>query len=186
MILGVSGDIGSFSEEAAILYSNKIEGTVKLKYLMDMEGVLSSLNNHEIDMGIFPIVNLRGGLVKMAIKAMGKYLFEYIDEQWLAVEHCLLTKQNIQISEIKKIVSHPQALAQCSCYIQKHFPNAELIEWQNTAVAARNLFENKLKNDTAVIGHKNASKQYGLEIKANNIQDENPNLTAFIIVKYRK
>ena len=183
MILGVSGDVGSFSEEAALLYSKKTNQPTKLNYLLDMEGVLTAVEEKKVDLGIFPVVNLRGGLVKMAFKAMGKHLFETIDELWLQVEHCLMIKPGIQLSNINKIVSHPQAIAQCQLYLKKHFPNAEYVEWQNTAKAARDLSEGLLSNNTAVIGHKNAAMEFSLEITAQSIQDDNPNLTAFIIVK---
>jgi prephenate dehydratase len=183
MIVGVSGDIGSFSEEAALLYSKKLNQSAELKYLLDMEGVLAAVEDKKIDLGIFPVVNLKGGLVKMAFKAMGKHLFETVDELWLKVEHCLLIKPEAKLNSIKKIVSHPQAIAQCQRYLKTHFPNVEYVEWQNTAKAARDLSEGNLSMNAAVIGHKNAALEYGLEIAAECIQDDNPNLTAFIIVK---
>ena len=77
MILGVSGDIGSFSEEAALKYIEQSNHSFELKYLIDIEGVLSSLSENSIQYGIFPVVNLRGGLVKTAFEAMGKYHFKY-------------------------------------------------------------------------------------------------------------
>lgn len=183
MILGVSGDTGSFSEEAALLYSKNLNQPVELKYLIDIESVLAAIEDKKIDFGILPVVNLKGGLVKMAFKAMGKYLFEMVDELWLKVEHCLLIKPEVKLNDIKKIVSHPQAIAQCQRYLQIHFPNIKYIEWQNTAKAARDLSEGRLSNYTAVIGHKNAASEYKLKIAAQCIQDDNPNLTAFIIVK---
>ncbi len=122
-----------------------------------MEEVLSEVENKKIDLGILPVVNIKVGLVKMAFKAMGKHLFETVDELWLKVEHCLLILTKIELSNIKKIVSHLQAIAQCQRYLQIHFPDIEYIEWQNTAKAARDLSEGKLSINTAVIGHKNAA-----------------------------
>lgn len=183
MIFGISGDVASFSEEAAKLYSKNLTQPVELKYLIDMEGVLKAIENKKIDLGILPVVNLKGGLVKMAFQAMGKHLFEVVDDLWLKIEHCLLIKPEVTTHQIQKIISHPQAIAQCHDYLQTHFPNVELIEWQNTAKAARDLSLGKLPKYSGVIGHKNAAQEYGLKIAAQNIQDENPNLTAFIIIK---
>ncbi len=185
MIFGISGSVGSFSEEAALLYSKKLNQCIEFKYLLDMEKVLTAVENKKVDLGIFPVVNLKGGLVKMAFKAMGKHLFEIVDELWLEVEHCLLIKPKVELNNIKKVVSHPQAIAQCQRYLQTHFPEVEYIEWQNTAIAARDLSEGKLPINSAVIGNKNAALEYDLEIAAQCIQDDNPNLTAFIIVKIR-
>jgi prephenate dehydratase len=183
MILGVSGDVGSFSEEAALLYSKKRNQFTELKYLLDIEEVLIAVEDKKVDLGILPVVNLKGGLVKTAFKAMGKYSFEIIDELWLKVEQCLLITPKIKLIDIKKIVTHPQAIAQCQQYLKHHFPNIECVEWKNTAKAARDLSDGKLSTNTAVIGHKNAAFEYGLEIAAHSIQDDKLNLTAFIIVQ---
>ncbi len=107
---GVSGDIGSFSEEAALLYARKKGLNAHLVHLLDMEGVLNAIENETIELGVFPVVNLLGGLVKPAFQAMGKYSFTPIDEIWHDINQCLLVKSSNQHHKITHIVSHPQAL----------------------------------------------------------------------------
>ncbi len=182
-IIGVSGDEGSFSEQAGLLYAKSIGIHPVLDYLIDMEGVLSAVENGMVDLGIFPVVNLRGGLVRMAYDAMGNYKFKVIDELWLHVHQCLLVKPGVNLQQIETIVSHSQAIAQCKDYLQKNLNHAELIEWQDTAKAARELSQGKLSATSAVIAPERAAILYGLEVMARNIQDDDPNLTAFIIVK---
>ena len=186
MTVGVSGDAGSFSEEAALLYAERLGFKLTLEYLTDMEGVLAAVEAGKIDIGIFPVINLRGGLVKPAFAAMGKHLFVTIDELWLDVRQCLLALPGTSAAQIKKIASHQQALAQCAEYLKNQFTQAELIEWIDTAKAAKDLAEGKLSELTAVIAPERAAAIYNLEILARNIQDEQPNLTAFIIVKQRR
>ena len=181
--LGISGDAGSFSEEAGLIYAQRVDMKPTLIYLTDMEGVLSALNAKEIDIGIFPVVNSRGGLVKMAFEAMGKYLFKMIDEVWLDVRQSLLVQVGTPSTQIKKIVSHPQALVQCERHLQKMFPKAQLVEWQDTAKAASDLSIGKLTKDCAVIAPQRAAKIYGLAVLAKDIQDNCPNLTTFIVVQ---
>lgn len=182
-LIGVSGDEGSFSEEAAMLYAKRMDITPSLVYLIDMEGVLAALSAGKIAIGIFPVVNLQGGLVHMAFEAMGKYSFRLIDEVWLEVHQCLMTKKGILPEKIKKIVSHSQALKQCAHYLKTHFKEAELIEWQDTAKAARDLSEGQLSDCTAIIAPERAGGVYNLAVMAKNIEDRQPNLTAFIVVK---
>ena len=182
--LGVSGDKGSFSEKAGLLYAKNTGVDYTLHYLMDMKGVLAAIENTSIDVGIFPVVNMHGGLVRMAFDAMGQHYFQVIDELWLNVQQCLLAKFGIKKHDIKKIVSHSQALAQCRFYIEKNFPKAELIEWQDTALAAKNLSEGTLAADCAVIAPELAASLYTLDILDKHIQDIEQNLTAFIIVKH--
>lgn len=186
LILGVSGDSGSFSEEAGLLYARRINADPQLVYLTDMSGVLAALNYDEIEIGIFPVVNSRGGLVTMAFDAMGKYPFQMIDEVWLDVHQCLLVRSGTAIEQIEKIVSHPQALAQCERYLLREFKHAALIEWQDTAKAAHDLAAGTLGENTAVIAPERAADVYGLEVVIRSIQDARPNLTTFIVVKKRE
>lgn len=181
--LGVSGEAGSFSEEAGLLYAKNQQLNVVIDYLVDMEGVLAAIEKGTVEIGIFPVMNLNGGLVRMAFKAMGHYQFEVIDELWLTVHQCLLVKQSIAVEQIKKIISHSQAIAQCKNYLTQHFKNAELIEYQDTAKAAKDLAQGILPPLTAVIAPEKAAAMYNLKVIKKNIQDKNPNLTAFIIVK---
>jgi prephenate dehydratase len=180
---GVSGDIGSFSEEAAMLYAKRMKINPSLIYLIDMESVLAAIEKREIEIGILPVVNLQGGLVKPAIEAMGKHLFRPVDELWLEVKQCLLMLPGKAFNQIKNIASHPQGFAQCKQYIKKEFKQVTFIEWPNTAKAARDLAAGVLPANTAVIAPERSAEVYGLEIMAKNIQDVSPNFTAFIIVK---
>lgn len=181
--MGVFGVVGSFSEEAALAYAKREGITPSLVYLSELDGVLAAVEKGELDLGILPVVNLIGGLVKPAFQAMGKYLFKPFDELWLQVRHCLLVVPGTKADQITHIVSHPQALAQCKLYLQKDFKNIELREWGNTAIAAKDLAEGTLESGSAVIASERCAEIYGLEVIAKNIQDTNPNLTAFILVK---
>ncbi len=185
IIMGVSGDQGSFSEEAALQYAKQKSIHPLLHYLIDMEGVLSALEQRIIELGIFPVVNLQGGLVKPAFEAMGRHLFCPIDELWLHVRQCLLVLPGTTRQQIKNIVSHPQGLAQCKHYVQKEFKGVLLREWCDTAKAAKDLAEGVFSADTAVIAPEQSAKLYGLDVLARDIQDSNSNLTAFIVVKHR-
>ncbi|HAZ7574192.1 chorismate mutase [Legionella sp. PATHC032] len=180
---GVSGDIGSFSEEAALLYAKEKDINVHLIHLLDMEGVLNAIENETIDLGILPVVNLLGGLVKPAFQAMGKYSFTPIDEIWHDINQCLLVKSNTQHHKITHIVSHPQGLAQCKKFLSNQFKDAKKIEWIDTAKAAKDLAEGILPPHAAVIASARCASLYGLKIRARNIEDSNQNKTAFILVK---
>ena len=186
IIMGVSGDVGSFSEEAAIRYAARENKVIQLNYLMDMDGVLSALDTEKIDLGIFPVVNIHGGLVKPAFEAMGKYSFKLIDELWLDVKQCLLALPGTNFNDIKAVASHPQGYAQCKNYLKNKLTNAEFIPWIDTAKAAKDLREGKLSVTTAVIAPESSAAIYQLEVMDKNIQDQQPNLTAFIIVKRYK
>ena len=181
--LGVSGDAGSFSEEAGRLYSTREGIDAEIIFAIDMEGALARLDRAEIDLGIFPVVNSQGGLVTQAFEAMGRHEFKLVSELWLEVQQCLMVLPGLRRSEIKNIATHPQAIAQCQRFIKREFPEAKIIEWADTAKAARDLQAGLLPAATAVIAPARVAALYGLELLEYNIQDMRPNLTTFIIVK---
>jgi len=182
-LLGVAGDEGSFSEQAGWQYAKKMKMQVSLVYLTDMEGVLAAVEAGQVETGIFPVVNVRGGLVMMAFAAMGRHAFTPIDECWLEVNQCLLVLPGTKKEHITKIISHAQGLAQCQDYLQHYFPQAEQIAWQDTAKAAKELAQGKFHAQSAVIAPARSAELYGLDILAKDIQDMKPNLTGFVIVK---
>lgn len=183
MIIGVSGDIGSFSEEAGWIYAAKAHsGEHELRYLIDMDGVLSALDKGDIDVGIFPFVNYNSGIVWPAFAAMGKYSFMPIDDLQLNVEQCLIGLPDDKIEDIKTLYSYTPAFEQCKGFINFH--GYSTIDWGDTAKAARDLAAGLLPKNSAVVGSAQAVKSYeGLKILKHGIQDLQPNITRFIVVK---
>lgn len=184
VIIGIAGEVGSFSEQAARKYcqKNQIENQ-ELKYLVSVENVLSTLNKKEIDFGIFPIENSNGGIVVESVYAMSKYTFEIEEIFEIDVQHCLLAKPKMNISNIKKIASHPQALKQCRMYLKRKWGTVELQEYSDTASAAKDLGRGILSSDSAVIAPKICADLYELDVLEENIQDLKFNFTAFIAAK---
>lgn len=185
MRIAVSGDPGSFSEEAGLLYAQRENITPDILFATHMEGVLKAVNEGEAERGVFPVVNSRGGLVRPAFHAMGKYEFDYIDEIWMEIYQCMLVKPGTKREDVTMIASHSQALAQCDRHIQQHHKGIELREWVDTARAAKDLAEGVLPATAAVIAPARAAHFYGLEVLEKGIQDNHPNLTTFIVVKKR-
>jgi prephenate dehydratase len=183
MKIGVSGDKGSFSEEVGLLYAEKraIEEP-EIQYLINMEGVLAALSRGEIELGVFPVVNMNSGLVWPAFYAMGKYSFTIIDEWHLDVQQCLFAKRLMSLPEITTIYSYAPAFNQCKIFLQKA-AGIPLIDWGDMAKAARDLNNGILAEDAAVIGSARAAQAYNLHILAENIQDVKPNITMFVIAQ---
>lgn len=181
--LAVSGDAGSFSEEAGLVYAGREGFEASMIYAIDMEGVLRAVEDGSAALGIFPVVNSRGGLVQTAFEAMGRHLFTMVDEIWIEVQQCLIVMPGCTREQIQRIASHPQAFSQCERYLKKTFESTPLVDWEDTAKAARDLAEGVLDNHIAVIAPARAAQLYKLEILEKGIQDQHPNLTTFIVVK---
>ena len=179
--IGVSGNRGSFSEEAAIYYCHKNKITdFQIVYLISVEGVLSAYDNKEINKGFFPIENSNGGIVLEAVYAMSKHNFNIENIFEIDVRHCLLVKKGTNSDNINKIVSHQQGLRQCRMYLKRKWPEVELEEYSDTAQAAADLRDGVLPPASAVIASKACAELYSLEILEEGIQDLKFNFTSFI------
>ncbi len=184
--IGVSGNEGSFSEEAAKHYclENNIND-FELLYLLSVEKTLTELEAEKIDKAIFPIENSNGGIVHEAVVAMSKHNFDIENIFEIDIKHCLLVKPGANTSAINKIASHPQALKQCRMYLKRKWTETELEEYTDTASAANDLSSGTLDPSTAVIASSNCAKLYNLDILEEGVQDLKFNFTSFIAATKR-
>uniref|UniRef100_A0A7C4M1F5 prephenate dehydratase n=1 Tax=candidate division CPR3 bacterium TaxID=2268181 RepID=A0A7C4M1F5_UNCC3 len=182
--IGLSGGVGSFSEQATDYYCQQ-EGIKEYekKYLISVENVLTSLDNDEVDFGVFPIENSNGGVVYEAVYAMSEHLFKIEKFFEIDIKHCLIAKPGKNISDIKIITSHDQALKQCKMYLKRKWPNTEIKEWGDTADAVRAVMEGELSDNVAVIASAKAAEIYSAEILEEGVQDLKFNFTTFLAVK---
>jgi len=179
--IGVSGNKGSFSEEAANYYCHKNNiGDYEIIYLITVERVLQAYDDGEINKGFFPIENSNGGIVYEAVYAMSKHNFPIENIFEIDVRHCLLVKPGTNPGDINKIVSHQQGLRQCRMYLKRKWPEVDIEEYSDTAQAAVDLNNGILNEHSAVIASKTCAKLYGLEILEEGIQDLKFNFTSFI------
>ena len=123
-----------------------------------------ALDNEEITMGIFPIENSNGGIVIEAVHAMANHNFNIEKMFEIDIRHNLIVKPGTKKEDIKKIASHDQALKQCKMYLKRIWPKAEIIAWEDTAKAVKDIAEGNLRPDTAAIAAKGAAKLYNMEI----------------------
>ncbi len=168
--IGIQGDICSANEIACHEFCKRQEiSDYEIDYLISSENVLSALDEGQIDLGTFAYESSRGGLVEETQVAMGKYEFEKIDEISLSIEHVLLGIKKLPRENYSKIISHPQALKEHKEYLQKKYPLAELVEAEDTAIAAKRLKEGEYAEDVLVIALKNCAEIYGLKIIEDNL-----------------
>lgn len=172
MKIGVLGPEGSYSEKAA----KRWEPQAELKYFGDFEEVLSAVEAAEVEAGAAPLENSLEGAVGQTMDLLLRLQVQIIGEVNLPIRHCLLGKGG---SEIKVILSHPQALAQCRQYIRREFPTVEVRTTGSTSHAAKLAQEFP---EMAAIAGAGAAEKYGLLVLAKDIQDTAENVTRFAIV----
>jgi len=183
-IIGYQGIPGSFSEEAARSYiESENLGDIDMKPCLSSRGVMEGLAKYEIDRGIIAMENARGGVVHESIHALAKARCAVRSMFHIQVNQCLITKPGIEKDQITEVRSHPQALKQCSRFLQEKFKTIPHIEAEDTAEAARRLSEGEYSDTTAVIAPARAAEIYGLDVAQFGIQDLKDNKTLFLVVE---
>ena len=180
MNMGVLGPKGSYSEKAAKQWISEqdTKNEVSLEYYDDIPDTISAIVDRTVDIGVVPIENSIEGSVGITLDMLLENDLNIIGEIVVPIEHCLLSKGTL--SNIRVILSHPQALAQCRQFIKTHFGNAEIRTTGSTSHAAKlaNEFE-----EMAAIASRESAKMYGLDILIPNIQDRKENHTRFIAIE---
>jgi prephenate dehydratase len=144
--------------------------------------VLDAVESGEVEQGFVPIENSIEGTVNFTQDAL---VFDHNlliqREIVLDIEHCLLARKGVSISDLTGIMSIPVATAQCHSYLRKNFTTLEVRAANSTAEAAQLVAAN-LSEKLAAIAPRNAAKVYGLEVIAQDIADHQGNQTRFVLV----
>lgn len=141
---------------------------------------MEAIKSKAADYAILPYENSSAGIVAENYDLLREYGYYIVGDQKIKINHCILGLPGVTFGDIKKIYSHPQALAQCSKYLEKH-REWEIIPALNTAMAAKKVDEDKDPTQAAIASSLTADL-YGLEILAEGVQNNTMNETRFIIV----
>ena len=177
------GPQGTFTEEALNKYISSIKSEDEIEKVpcATMQEVIRSVDRGEVVEGIVPIENSLEGSVNITLDFL---TFEseakIVREITIPIRHSLIGKENMAVSKIKKIISHPHATAQCKNFISTHLKGVEIIAANSTAEAIKMLQETD--NSIAAIGTEIAAKIYGLKIIEKDIEDNKENKTRFIFL----
>jgi chorismate mutase/prephenate dehydratase len=128
--------------------------------------------------GVVPIENSGEGSVKPTMDRLISTPLAIRAEVFLRISHYLLASPEKR-RKIKRVYSHPQALAQCQDWLEKNYPQSTLLKVENTAEAAKKVLEDR---EGAAIGSLQAAQLYGLKILADRIEDHPLNTTRFLIL----
>lgn len=174
-VVAFQGENGAYSEEA-----------IRQQYGVDVEtlpcrtfeDIFAALDEARATAGAVPVENSLAGSINKAYDLLLDHDFRVQGEILLRVQHNLLTLPG-NGEKIEQVRSHPQALAQCEGFLNRH--GYEAIPWYDTAGSAKELAE-KPEPNVGVIASVLAGEIYGLEIVQSGIEDLHYNFTRFFIV----
>ncbi len=170
------GPRGTFSEEAALRYFGRADRPVAT-----IGRVFEEVEGGGAEFGVVPVENSAEGSVTITNDLLVSFGGYVQAEIVLPVRHCLVCGK--EKAKISKIITHPQALAQCRRFLSKHYPTIEVEETASTAIAVEKAVGQK---GAAAIAGERAAKIYGARIVARNIEDRKDNSTRFFVVSSKK
>jgi prephenate dehydratase len=177
------GPEGTFTEPAAGRFASSMSDAL-LSPLASIEDVFEAVETGSAEYGVVPIENSIEGAVNTTIDTLIFDADVFISKQLsLPIVQDLAVNESDAGRTITKIVSHPQALAQCRKFINEHYPGALLEAASSTADAARKVAGGGPGGDgAAAICSRSSADLYNLKVIRENIQDNKNNMTQFVLL----
>ena len=171
------GPEGTHSEAAVL---NQFGSQVTRMPTSSIDDVFYQVINDEVNVGVVPVENSSEGVINTTLNCLADIKnINIIGEIYLDIDHQLAAGNKFKIDEAFAIASHPQALGQCSKWIERNIGNIKRLEMPSSAVAAKYAKDNKnilcIVNSTAV-------EKYKLKLVQKNIQDYSENKTRFLVI----
>ncbi len=173
--IGFLGPYATFSHAAAKKKFGSESIFIPLNSIRD---VFTELENEQIDYGVVPIENSNEGVVGYTLDMLIEFNHIILSEVYIEISHSLVSKEN-DIKKIKTLFCHPQSKAQCKTFIENNLKKVQIIEVSSTAEAAKRASKRK---QTGALCSKIAAQVYGLNILAENIDDNPSNYTRFLVI----
>ncbi|MHB0977493.1 MAG: prephenate dehydratase [Candidatus Aquicultorales bacterium] len=178
MRIGFLGPRGTFTEEALLL-NYSIDEQDLIPYPSEGE-VLHAVERGEVDKGIVPIENSIEGSVNATLDVLAFETDLLIEREIvIPIVHNLIGPEGIDSGAIKRVVSHPQAMAQCRRYLAQRLPGVPVVAASSTAEAVRCVADEN--GHSVAIGPRLAAELYGLSVLEKDIADFEENKTRFVL-----
>ncbi len=175
-VVACQGVEGSYAEKAC----EKLFALPNILHFNNFESVFHAVETGLCQFGILPVENSSAGSVTEVYDLMVKHKFYIVKSVKLHINHALLTNGEVALSDVKEIISHEQALSQCSQFL-KSLPDVKVTVFENTATAAKYVAESGRKDIAAISSHECANL-YGLHILKDDVQNNQNNYTRFICI----
>lgn len=175
-VVACQGIEGAYSQAAA----GRIFQNPCIMYFNTFDAVFSAIESGMCDYGVIPIENSTAGSVNQVYDLMYHHKFKIIRSARLKIDHNLLALPGTKLSDIREVMSHPQAIRQCAKFLES-LPNVTITPCENTAKAA-GIVSASGRTDLAAISSDYCAQLYELDTLSLSIQDRDNNYTRFICI----
>ena len=186
--IAFQGEHGAYGEAAVIEHTAAGSGTAVTVPCETFDDVFATVSEGRCDFGFLPIENSLAGSIHRNYDLLLLNNVHVIGEHFTRVSHCLIGLPEARLEHVRKIISHPQALAQCEQSIRK-LPGGPA--GNQTPVRAEPVYDTagsvklvKQYGDRtiAAIASRRAAELYGMQILAEGFEDDPSNYTRFLII----
>jgi prephenate dehydratase len=171
------GPAGTYTEEA--LRASAPDDIEELAFPSVYETVMA-VQEGAADRAVVPIENSLEGGVAATLDALATEAdrVRIASEVVLPVHHCLVAAEELSLGQVERVISHPQATAQCARFLRERMPHAERVSAGSTAEAVRQVRDGGAP--WAALGSRLSAELYGCRVLAENVEDDAGNLTRFV------
>jgi prephenate dehydratase len=177
MKIAFQGEAGAYSEQAVFGYFGNVE-TVPCE---SFDAVFDAVNSGKCQAALIPIENSLAGSIHQNYDLLLRNNLHIVGEYLLRVRHCLIAMPGVKKEDVKKAISHPQALGQCAGYLRSRGIKAE--QAYDTAGSVKILKESGAR-DMAAVASRRAAELYGMQILEEGIEDNLENYTRFLAIQH--
>lgn len=174
------GTEGAYSDLAATRHFEERYTEVHSVGYDTFRQAAKAVEEEEVDYAILPIENTTAGSISDTYDILGDGNLHIVGEEALRIIHCLLAIDEVPIDKIRRILSHPQAIAQCSNFLAKQH-RCKVESYIDTAMAAKKVLEDGDLSQAAIAGA-HAAEIYDLKILERDLANQPENFTRFVVV----
>jgi chorismate mutase/prephenate dehydratase len=178
--IAYQGAAGSYSHLAARKYFAERAGDMEFRGSPSFAAALHEAERGRAGYAFLPIENTTAGSINETYDLLRGTELQIVGEEIWEVRHCLLAPAPIAPAKLRRIVSHPQALAQCGAFLRT-LRGVEIAAFEDTAEAARKVLEDADPRQAAIASEE-AGALHGLAVVARDIADQPENWTRFVLV----
>lgn len=176
--IGFQGERGAFSERAIYSYFQQDKEPVPF---VSFKNIFDALLQNKIDYGVIPIENSLAGSIHQNYDLLLRYPdIKIAGEKKIRIVHSLIGLPDAEIKDIRKVYSHPQGLAQCLKFLEKH-SEWEQVPYYDTAGAVEFIAREGQKENAAIAGRE-AAKVYKMKVLKEGVETNPKNYTRFFII----
>jgi chorismate mutase/prephenate dehydratase len=183
LVVSYQGVDGAYSHLAAMRHFGPRGGHTTFRGYPTFRAMMEAVRDGQAQYGVLPIENTTAGSINDAYDLLAQMDLSVVGEEVQKVDHCLVALEMVPLSRIRRVFSHPQALAQCSNFLSG-LSDCHVEAFADTAMSVKRVGEEQDLSQAAIASEE-AARRYGLMVIKRDIANQKENFTRMVVVAAR-